>query len=98
MLFWRRTRRLSQLALATRGGGAQRHLSFIESGRSLPSRAMVLRLARELDVPIRERNQLLLAAAGYTILPEAGLAAEQAAHVRAALSGCWPPTSRGRPW
>jgi transcriptional regulator with XRE-family HTH domain len=61
---WRRARRLSQLALALEAATTSRHLSFIESGRSQPSREMVLRLARVLDVPIRERNQLLLAA-GY---------------------------------
>lgn len=61
---WRRRRRLSQLELATRAGTTQRHVSFIESGRSTPGRAMVVRLAESLDVPLRERNALLLAA-GY---------------------------------
>ena len=61
---WRGVRRLSQLALALEAETTTRHVSFIETGRSQPSRAMVLRLARVLDVPIRERNQLLLAA-GY---------------------------------
>lgn len=61
---WRGVRNLSQQALAGEVASTQRHVSFIESGRSQPSRAMVLRLARVLDVPIRERNQLLLAA-GY---------------------------------
>ena len=59
---WRAIRRLSQLALALEASTTARHLSFIESGRSQPSPEMVLRLARALDVPIRERNQLLLAA------------------------------------
>jgi transcriptional regulator with XRE-family HTH domain len=61
---WRRRRRLSQLELARRAGTTQRHLSFIEGGRSVPGRVMVVRLAEALEVPLRERNALLLAA-GY---------------------------------
>ncbi|MFL4908095.1 helix-turn-helix domain-containing protein [Streptomyces sp. MMS24-I2-30] len=61
---WRERRRLSQLELALRAGSSARHLSFIETGRSRPSEEMVLRLAEHLDVPVRERNALLLAA-GY---------------------------------
>jgi len=57
-------RRVSQLELALRANTTQRHVSFIESGRSLPGRGMVLRLAESLQVPLRERNALLLAA-GY---------------------------------
>jgi transcriptional regulator with XRE-family HTH domain len=82
---WRRVRHLSQLALASEAATTQRHLSFIESGRSQPSREMLLRLARTLDVPIRERNQLLLAAGYAPLYREAGLADEQATHVRDAL-------------
>lgn len=82
---WRRARHLSQLGLAVEVATTQRHLSFIESGRSQPSREMILRLARVLDVPIRERNQLLLAAGYAPLYRETGLADEQAAHVRAAL-------------
>lgn len=59
---WRQRRRLSQLELALEAGVSTRHLSFIETGRALPSRDMVLRLAEQLDVPLRERNELLLAA------------------------------------
>lgn len=59
---WRQRRRLSQLDLAIEADVSARHVSFIETGRSAPSRAMVLRLARVLDVPLREQNQLLLAA------------------------------------
>ncbi|HEY2791715.1 MAG TPA: helix-turn-helix transcriptional regulator [Micromonosporaceae bacterium] len=66
---WRQTRRVSQLELSSVSGVSSRHLSFIETGRATPSRAMVLRLARELDVPLRERNTLLQAA-GYA--PEFG--------------------------
>jgi transcriptional regulator with XRE-family HTH domain len=61
---WRRHRRLSQLDLAHEADVSPRHLSFVETGRSVPSREMVLRLAQRLDVPLRERNQLLVAA-GY---------------------------------
>ncbi|MGE2692772.1 helix-turn-helix domain-containing protein [Mycolicibacterium pulveris] len=59
---WRQRRRLSQLDLAIEADVSARHVSFIETGRSAPSRAMVLRLAQVLDVPLREQNQLLLAA------------------------------------
>ena len=61
---WREQRRLSQLGLATEAEISQKHLSFIESGRATPSRDMVLHLAEHLDVPLRERNTLLVAA-GY---------------------------------
>ena len=61
---WRERRRVSQLALAAEAQVSQRHLSFIESGRASPSREMVARLANSLDLPLRERNALLLAA-GY---------------------------------
>jgi transcriptional regulator with XRE-family HTH domain len=82
---WRGVRHLSQLALAGEVATTQRHLSFIESGRSQPSRAMLLRLARTLDVPIRERNQLLLAAGYAPLYREAGLEGEEATQVRAAV-------------
>src|SRR6187551_288310 len=59
---WRRRRGLSQLALAGAAGVSARHLSFVETGRSRPSRAMLLRLGEQLDVPLRDRNALLLAA------------------------------------
>lgn len=61
---WRTRRRLSQLGLALEAGISQRHLSFVESGRSAPSRDMVLHLSEQLRLPLRERNILLLAA-GY---------------------------------
>jgi transcriptional regulator with XRE-family HTH domain len=61
---WRQRRRLSQLELALQGDVSARHLSFIETGRSAPSRDMILHLAEHLEVPLRERNLLLLAA-GY---------------------------------
>ena len=64
---WRQRRRRSQLDLALDAEVSQRHLSFVESGRASPSREVVVRLAEQLDVPLRERNALLLAA-GYAPL------------------------------
>ena len=64
---WRTRRRFSQLEFALDAGVSQRHLSFVESGRSQPSRDMILHLAERLEVPLRERNALLLAA-GYAPL------------------------------
>ncbi|MER7665601.1 helix-turn-helix transcriptional regulator [Streptomyces sp. NPDC096193] len=61
---WRERRRVSQLELALRADSSARHISFIETGRSRPSEEMILRLAEHLEVPVRERNALLLAA-GY---------------------------------
>jgi transcriptional regulator with XRE-family HTH domain len=59
---WRSVRGMSQLDLASEAGSTPRYVSFVETGRSSPSRQMVVRLARALDVPLRERNELLLAA------------------------------------
>ncbi|MFE6889498.1 helix-turn-helix domain-containing protein [Streptomyces sp. NPDC057694] len=61
---WRERRRVSQLDLALRADSSARHISFVETGRSRPSEEFLLRLAEHLDVPVRERNALLLAA-GY---------------------------------
>ncbi|MFE6974999.1 helix-turn-helix domain-containing protein [Streptomyces sp. NPDC057682] len=61
---WRERRRISQLELALRADSSARHISFIETGRARPSQEMVLRLAEHLDVPVRERNALLVVA-GY---------------------------------
>jgi transcriptional regulator with XRE-family HTH domain len=57
---WRRRRRLSQLALACEAEISARHLSFLETGRSLPSREMILHLAEQLNIPLRERNVLMI--------------------------------------
>jgi transcriptional regulator with XRE-family HTH domain len=67
---WRQRRRLSQLDLACEANVSARHLSFVETGRSQPSRDMILRLADQLDVPLRERNVLLLAAGFAPVFPE----------------------------
>lgn len=70
---WRTRRRLSQLQLAADAEISQRHLSFMESGRSLPSRDMVLKLAECLAIPLRERNQLLMRAGLAPIYSESNL-------------------------
>lgn len=70
---WRRRRRLSQLDCALRANVSQRHLSFLESGRARPSRAMLLHLAEQLEIPLRERNAALLAAGFAPAYPERGL-------------------------
>jgi transcriptional regulator with XRE-family HTH domain len=67
---WRQRRRRSQLDLALDAEISARHLSFLETGRSRPSREMVLRLAEKLDVPLRERNELLVAAGFAPLFPE----------------------------
>jgi transcriptional regulator with XRE-family HTH domain len=70
---WRERRRLSQLALALDAEVSTRHLSYLETGKAQPSRDMVLRLAERLDVPLRERNTLLLAAGFAPVYPERNL-------------------------
>jgi transcriptional regulator with XRE-family HTH domain len=67
---WRQRRRISQMDLALQGNISTRHLSFLETGRSQPSREMVLRLAEQLEVPLRERNVLLTAAGFARAFPE----------------------------
>jgi len=70
---WRQRRRLSQLELACEADISTRHLSFVETGRSQPSRDMVLHLAERLDVPLRERNAILVAAGYAPVFPERNL-------------------------
>src|SRR6201994_5176352 len=70
---WRQRRHLSQLDLAGDAEISARHLSFVETGRSAPSRDMVLRLAERLDVPLRERNVLLIAAGFAPAFPQRAL-------------------------
>ena len=81
----RGARRLSQLQLAVEADVSQRHLSFLESGRALPSREMVLQLARALDLPLRERNHLLTSAGFAGIYPTRRLEAADMQPARAAL-------------
>jgi transcriptional regulator with XRE-family HTH domain len=82
---WRRRRRLSQLDLALEAGVSARHLSFLETGRSKPSREMVLHLSEQLDVPLRDRNHLLLAAGFAPAFEERAIDAPEMAPVREAL-------------
>jgi transcriptional regulator with XRE-family HTH domain len=82
---WRSIRRMSQLALATAAEVSPRHLSFVETGRAEPSRAMVLTLARALDVPLRERNAMLTAAGYAPLYRETGLDDPQMADMLRAL-------------
>jgi transcriptional regulator with XRE-family HTH domain len=82
---WRRRRRLSQLELALLADTSARHLSCVETGRASHSRTMVLRLSAALDVPLRERNTLLMAADYAPAYRESGLDDEDMASVRAAL-------------
>jgi transcriptional regulator with XRE-family HTH domain len=82
---WRAVRRTSQLELAGSAGTTPRYVSFMETGRAQPSRHMVLRLARALDVPLRERNDLLLAAGYAPVYSLAALDSPQLARVDAAL-------------
>ena len=82
---WRQRRRLSQLDLAIAADVSSRHLSFVETGRSRPTSDMILRLAEHLDVPLRDRNALLLAGGYAPAYPERGLAAPELHAVRHAL-------------
>jgi transcriptional regulator with XRE-family HTH domain len=82
---WRSARRLSQLELAIRAETTQRHVSFIEQGRSRPGRGMVVRLAESLELTLRERNELLLAAGFAPAFPESPLDDEALRPVRQAI-------------
>lgn len=83
--YWRTTRSLSQLALAHEAEVSPRHLSFLETGRAKPSREMVLVLSSVLDIPLRERNALLLAAGFAPVYAETNLDAPELGAVRTAL-------------
>lgn len=82
---WRTARRLSQLELAVRAGTTQRHVSYLEQGRSRPGRNVVVRLAETLQLTLRERNQLLLAAGLAPAFPESPLDDTALRPVRRAL-------------
>jgi transcriptional regulator with XRE-family HTH domain len=88
---WRSRRRLSQLELSLEADVSTRHLSFVETGRAQPSRDMVVRLAERLEVPLRERNHLLLVAGYAPAYPETGLEDDAIrAAVRQVLAGHEP--------
>jgi transcriptional regulator with XRE-family HTH domain len=82
---WRERRRLSQLELSIQAEVSTRHLSFVETGRSRPTPEMILRLTEHLDVPLRERNDLLLAGGYAPAYPQHGLGAPELSAVRDAL-------------
>ncbi|MFI5481124.1 helix-turn-helix domain-containing protein [Streptomyces rubiginosohelvolus] len=82
---WREQRRISQLELALRADSSARHISFIETGRSRPSEDMVLRLAEQLDIPIRERNALLVIAGYAPRYPQTSLDDPAMASLRESL-------------
>lgn len=82
---WRINRKVPQLELASVSEVSARHLSFLETGRSAPSRMMVLRLAEHLDVPLREQNQMSLAAGYAPTYGESPLDGERMTMVRSAL-------------
>ncbi len=82
---WRTRRRISQLELSSETGVSTRHLSFIENGRARPSRDMVMRLAECLELPLRERNALMLAAGYAPAYAQTPLSAESMRDVRASL-------------
>ncbi|UNO43722.1 helix-turn-helix transcriptional regulator [Streptomyces sp. MST-110588] len=82
---WRDRRRISQLELAIRADSSARHISFIETGRSRPSQEMVLRLAEHLDVPVRERNALLVAAGYAPRFPETSMDAPSMKALRSCM-------------
>ena len=82
---WRTTRRFSQLALSASAGVSQRHLSYLETGRARPSREMVIHLATTLELPLRSRNELLVAAGFAPVYPETSLDEPAMAQVRHVL-------------
>ncbi|GIF51495.1 transcriptional regulator with XRE-family HTH domain [Asanoa ferruginea] len=82
---WRRSRRMSQLDLSIEVGVSTRHLSFVETGRSRPSPELILRLAEQLDVPLADRNTMLLAGGHAPAYPRHELGDPELAPVRAAL-------------
>ncbi|MCP2258182.1 helix-turn-helix protein [Streptoalloteichus tenebrarius] len=82
---WRQRRRLSQLELSLQAEISTRHLSFLETGRSRPTSEMILRITERLDVPLRERNRMLLAGGHAPVYPERGMEAPEMDAVRAAL-------------
>ncbi len=101
---WRRVRGHSQMALALAAEVSARHLSWLETGRAQPSRAMVLRLVEHLDLPLRERNALLLAAGYAPMYPERPLSSPAMAPARHVLQQVldahepWPALAVDRHW
>ncbi len=94
---WRGLRRMSQLDLAMAAEISPRHLSFVETGRAVPSREMVLTLARALEVPFRERNVMLTAAGYAAAYRETGLDQPQRPRCGRRWRCCSASTSRSSP-
>ncbi len=86
LAWWRKKRGYSQMQLALTASCSQRHISFLELGRSKPSREMVLRLSDVLDIPLRQSNAMLLAAGFAPVWPVTDLGADSLAPVREALN------------
>ncbi len=82
---WRRRRHVTQLELSLDSNISARHLSFVETGRSQPSREIIVRIADTLGIPLRERNHMLLAAGYAPIYPESRLEGERMEPIRGAL-------------
>jgi transcriptional regulator with XRE-family HTH domain len=101
---WRQHRRLSQQALAEEAEVSTRHLSFVETGRSAPSREMVIRLAARLEVPLRERNAMLVAAGYAPMYRERPFDDPELAPARQAVEQIlrahepWPALAADRHW
>ena len=101
---WRQLRRCSQLALALQAEVSSRHLSCLETGKAQPSRAMVLRLTEQLDMPLRERNDMLTAAGYARLYAERQLADPGLKGARDALQRLldahepWPAMAVDRHW
>ncbi|MFM0023699.1 helix-turn-helix domain-containing protein, partial [Paraburkholderia azotifigens] len=95
--YWRDVRGVSQLDLSLDAGISQRQISFIESGRSVPGRETLLTLAQALDIPLRERNALLLAAGYAPVYSEAPWNAQEMQGVIRALERGGGPHPPGAP-
>src|ERR1039457_519350 len=101
---WRERRRLTQLDLSLRAEVSARHLSFVETGRAKPTSSMILHLSEHLDVPLRERNTLLLAGGSPPPSPQHGLAEPPRAAISDAIPAIlaapqpYPAVVIGRHW
>ena len=95
---WRDMRGKSQFDLSLDTGVSQRHISFIESGRSVPGRQILMDIARALDIPLRDRNTLLLAAGYAPIYSEGAWNAQEMQSVTRLWNACCVSTNRSRRW
>src|SRR5689334_7371358 len=95
---WRQRRHLSQLALACDAEISTKHLSFIETGRSSPSREMVLLLAERLEIPLRDRNLLLVAAGMLRFFPRGRCTTRRWVPPAESSTWCWLGTNPIQRW